>query len=195
MWGGVLVGVVTVALIASVESLLSAVAVDKMSKGGPSNFDRELVGQGAANTVSGILGGLPITGVIVRSSTNVAAGARTRASAVLHGGWVLLFTVLLIGLIELIPLAALAGLLVVIGLRLTKLAHLRSAHRQGELVIYLITVAGVVFLNLLEGVHRVGALVAAGVCAGRSGPWCTRSRCVRRQMGNPLAGRWWSRAP
>jgi carbonic anhydrase len=59
MWGGVLVGVVTVALIASVESLLSAVAVDKMSKGGPSNFDRELVGQGAANTVSGILGGLP----------------------------------------------------------------------------------------------------------------------------------------
>ncbi|MDQ4033066.1 MAG: bifunctional SulP family inorganic anion transporter/carbonic anhydrase [Actinomycetota bacterium] len=152
MWGGVLIGVFTVALIASVESLLSAVAVDKMSKGGPSNFDRELVGQGAANTVSGMLGGLPITGVIVRSSTNVAAGARTRASAVLHGGWVLLFTVLLIGLIELIPLAALAGLLVVIGLRLTKLAHLRSAHRQGELVIYLITMAGVVFLNLLEGV-------------------------------------------
>ena len=152
MWGGLLVGVLTVALIASVESLLSAVAVDKMGKGGKSNFDRELVGQGAANTVSGMLGGLPITGVIVRSSTNVAAGARTRASAVLHGGWVLLFTVLLIGLIELIPLAALAGLLVVIGLRLTKLAHLRSAHRQGELVIYLVTMAGVVFLNLLEGV-------------------------------------------
>jgi carbonic anhydrase len=157
MWGGVLVGVLTVALIASVESLLSAVAVDKMgqdkrAQGAKSNFDRELVGQGAANTVSGMLGGLPITGVIVRSSTNVAAGARTRASAVLHGGWVLLFTVLLIGLIELIPLAALAGLLVVIGLRLTKLAHLRSAHRQGELVIYLVTMAGVVFLNLLEGV-------------------------------------------
>ncbi|MDQ4009859.1 MAG: bifunctional SulP family inorganic anion transporter/carbonic anhydrase [Actinomycetota bacterium] len=157
MWGGVLVGVLTVALIASVESLLSAVAVDKMGQdkrgqGGKSNFDRELVGQGAANTVSGMLGGLPITGVIVRSSTNVAAGARTRASAVLHGGWVLLFTVLFTGLIELIPLAALAGLLVVIGLRLTKLAHLRSAHRQGELVIYLITMAGVVFLNLLEGV-------------------------------------------
>jgi carbonic anhydrase len=157
MWGGVLLGVLTVALIASVESLLSAVAVDKMgqdkrAQGGKSNFDRELVGQGAANTVSGMLGGLPITGVIVRSSTNVAAGARTRASAVLHGGWVLLFTVLLVGLIELIPLAALAGLLVVIGLRLTKLAHLRSAHRQGELVIYLITMAGVVFLNLLEGV-------------------------------------------
>jgi carbonic anhydrase len=139
-------------VIASVESLLSAVAVDKMTKGGKTNFDRELVGQGAANTLSGMLGGLPVTGVIVRGSTNVSAGARSRASAVLHGGWVLLFSVLLVGLIELIPLAALAGLLVVIGLSLVKVADLRSAHRQGELVIYLVTVAGVVFLNLLEGV-------------------------------------------
>ncbi len=151
-WGGVLTGVLTVAVIASVESLLSAVAVDKLAKGGKTNFDRELVGQGAANTLSGLLGGLPVTGVIVRGSTNVAAGARTRASAVLHGGWVLLFSVLLVGLIELIPLAALAGLLVVIGLGLVKLADLRTAHRQGELTIYLVTMAGVVFLNLLEGV-------------------------------------------
>ncbi|MGH3787451.1 MAG: SulP family inorganic anion transporter [Pseudonocardiaceae bacterium] len=152
MWGGVLTGVLTVAVIASVESLLSAVAVDKMGKGGKTNFDRELVGQGTANMVSGTLGGLPVTGVIVRSSTNVAAGARTRASTVAHGVWVIVFTVLLVGLIELIPLAVLAGLLVVIGLRLVKLAHLRSARRRGELVIYLVTVTGVVFLNLLEGV-------------------------------------------
>jgi carbonic anhydrase len=151
-WGGVLTGVLTVAVIASVESLLSAVAVDKIAKGGKTNFDRELVGQGAANTLSGLLGGLPVTGVIVRGSTNVAAGARTRASTVLHGMWVLLFSVLLVGLIELIPLAALAGLLVVIGVRLVKLADLRTAHRQGELMIYLVTMAGVVFLNLLEGV-------------------------------------------
>ncbi|HEX2297680.1 MAG TPA: SulP family inorganic anion transporter, partial [Pseudonocardiaceae bacterium] len=156
-WGGVLVGVLTVALIASVESLLSAVAVDKMAaeKLGDTrktNFDRELIGQGAANTLSGMIGGLPVTGVIVRSSTNVAADARTRASAVLHGGWVIIFVVLLIGLIELIPMAALAGLLVVIGLRLVKLADLRSARKQGELLIYLVTAGGVVFLNLLEGV-------------------------------------------
>jgi carbonic anhydrase len=151
MWGGVLTGVLTVALIASVESLLSAVAVDKMA-GTRTNFDRELIGQGAANTVSGMIGGLPVTGVIVRSSTNIAAGARSRASAVLHGGWVIVFAVLLIGLIEQIPMAALAGLLVVIGLRLVKLADLRSARRQGELVIYLVTTGGVVFLNLLEGV-------------------------------------------
>ncbi|MGH3929609.1 MAG: SulP family inorganic anion transporter, partial [Pseudonocardiaceae bacterium] len=152
MWGGVLTGVLTVAVIASVESLLSAVAVDKMSNGAKTNFDRELVGQGAANTVSGMLGGLPVTGVIVRGTTNVTAGARTRASAVLHGGWVLLFSVLLVGLIELIPLAALAGLLVVIGVGLVKLSDVRTAHQQGELVIYLVTAAGVVFLNLLEGV-------------------------------------------
>ena len=151
MWGGVLTGVLTVALIASVESLLCAVATDKMG-GTRTNFDRELIGQGAANTVSGMVGGLPVTGVIVRSSTNIAAGARTRASAVLHGGWVLLFSVLLVGLIELIPMAALAGLLVVIGLRLVKLADLRSARRQGELAVYLVTAAGVVFLNLLTGV-------------------------------------------
>jgi carbonic anhydrase len=157
MWGGVLTGVLTVALIASVESLLSAVAVDKMGQdkmgqGGKTNLDQELVGQGSANIVSGMLGGLPVTGVIVRSSTNVAAGARTRASTVAHGVWVIVFTVLLVGLIQMIPLAVLAGLLVVIGLRLVRFAHLRSARRQGELVIYLVTLTGVVFLNLLEGV-------------------------------------------
>ncbi|MDQ4105324.1 MAG: SulP family inorganic anion transporter, partial [Actinomycetota bacterium] len=97
MWVGVFTGVLTVALIASVESLLCAVATDKMG-GTRSNLDRELIGQGAANTVSGLVGGLPVTGVIVRSSTNIAAGARTRASAVLHGGWVLLFSVLLVSL-------------------------------------------------------------------------------------------------
>ena len=151
-WGGVLTGVLTVAVIASVESLLSAVAVDKLSGGGATNFDRELVGQGAANTLSGMLGGLPVTGVIVRSSANVAAGARTRASAVAHGVWVLAFAVLFVELIELIPLAVLAGLLVVIGVRLVKLADLRCAHQQGELTIYLVTLAVVVLLNLLAGV-------------------------------------------
>jgi carbonic anhydrase len=170
MWGGVLTGVFTVALIASVESLLSAVAVDKLSAGKPTNFDRELVGQGVANTVSGMLGGLPVTGVIVRSSANVAAGARTRASAVLHGVWVIMFVVLFIELIELIPLAVLAGLLVVIGMRLVKLAHLRSARRQGELTIYLVTMASV-----------VGAY--------------THTRCARHQMMRRPAGTWWWRAP
>jgi carbonic anhydrase len=90
-WGAFATGVLTVALIASVESLLSAVSVDRMQNGPRTNFDRELIGQGTANIASGTLGGLPVTGVIVRSSTNVQAGARTRASAMMHGVWVLVF--------------------------------------------------------------------------------------------------------
>ncbi|WP_082929840.1 bifunctional SulP family inorganic anion transporter/carbonic anhydrase [Mycobacterium sp. 1164966.3] len=150
--GAVALGVVTVALIASVESLLSAVAVDKLHNGPRANFNREMIGQGSANMVSGLLGGLPITGVIVRSSTNVAAGARSRASAILHGIWILLFASLLTDLVELIPKAALAGLLIVIGIQLVKLAHIKLAWRTGNFAVYAITIGCVIFLNLLEGV-------------------------------------------
>ncbi|WP_372668915.1 SulP family inorganic anion transporter [Amycolatopsis kentuckyensis] len=151
-WGGFALAVVTIALIASVESLLSAVAVDRMHTGPRAHLDRELVGQGAANMVSGALGGLPVTGVIVRSSTNVAAGAKTRASAVLHGVWVLLFVVLLAGLIQSIPLAALAGLLVHVGAKLVNPGHMRTVLAHGDLPVYLLTLGGVVVFDLLTGV-------------------------------------------
>ncbi|NKY59813.1 SulP family inorganic anion transporter [Nocardia flavorosea] len=151
-WAAIVVMILTFALIASVESLLSAVAIDKMHTGPRADFDREMIGQGSANVLSGLLGGLPVTGVIVRSSTNVAAGARSRASAVLHGVWVLIFSVALVSLVEQIPLAALAGLLIVIGVQLVKLAHIRLAHRTGDLLVYAVTLLAVVFLNLLEGV-------------------------------------------
>lgn len=152
-------GVLTIALIASVESLLSAVGVDKLHHGPRTDFNREMVGQGSANVVSGLLGGLPITGVIVRSSANVAAGARTRMSTILHGVWILLFASLFTNLVELIPKAALAGLLIVIGAQLVKLAHIKLAWRTGNFVIYAITIVCVVFLNLLEGV-AIGLVVA-----------------------------------
>ncbi|WP_280435077.1 bifunctional SulP family inorganic anion transporter/carbonic anhydrase [Nocardia carnea] len=151
-WAAIVVMILTFALIASVESLLSAVAIDKMHTGPRADFDREMIGQGSANVLSGLLGGLPVTGVIVRSSTNVAAGARSRASAVLHGVWLLVFSVALVSLVEQIPLAALAGLLIVIGVQLVKLAHIRLAHRTGDLLVYAVTLLAVVFLNLLEGV-------------------------------------------
>ena len=151
-WGAFAVGVLTVALIASVESLLTAVAVDRMQTRTRSNLNRELVGQGAANVVSGTIGGLPITGVIVRSSANVSSGARTRASAIMHGVWVLVFALPFAGLAEQIPMAALAGLLIVIGIQLVKLSHIQTARRTGELAVYAGTVAGVVFINLLQGV-------------------------------------------
>jgi len=155
----IVIGVFTIALIASVESLLSAVGVDKLHKGPRTNFDREMIGQGSANILSGLLGGLPVTGVIVRSSTNVAAGARTRKSAILHGVWVLVFASLFTNLVELIPKAALAGLLIVIGAQLVKLAHVRVALRTGNFAVYAITMVSVVFLNLLEGV-AIGLAVA-----------------------------------
>jgi carbonic anhydrase len=165
-WGTIAIAVLTVALIASVESLLSATAVDKMHDGPRTDFNRELVGQGTANVSSGLLGGLPVTGVIVRSTANVSAGARTRASAGLHGVWLLLFSVFLVNVVEMIPTAALAGLLIVIGVQLVKLAHIESARRTGELAIYGVTLACVVFLNLLEGV-LIGLVLAIGVAAWR----------------------------
>jgi carbonic anhydrase len=164
--GEVALGVLTVALIASVESLLSAVGIDKLHKGPRTNFDREMIGQGSANVVSGLLGGLPVTGVIVRSSTNVAAGARSRMSAVLHGVWILLFASLFTELVELIPKSALAGLLIVIGIQLVKLAHIELAWRTGNFAVYAITIVCVVFLNLLEGV-AIGLAVAIAILLTR----------------------------
>ncbi|MCV7077840.1 SulP family inorganic anion transporter [Mycobacterium szulgai] len=155
----IVIGVLTIALIASVESLLCAVGVDKLHNGPRTNFNREMIGQGSANMLSGLLGGLPITGVIVRSSANVAAGARTRMSAILHGVWVLLFASLFTNLVELIPKAALAGLLIVVGVQLIKLAHIKLAWRTGNFVIYAVTIVCVVFLNLLEGV-AIGLAIA-----------------------------------
>lgn len=151
-WGAFAIGVITVALIASVESLLSAVSVDRMHNGPRTDFNRELVGQGAANIVSGTIGGLPVTGVIVRSSTNVNAGAKSRASAIMHGVWILLFTIPFAGLVEEIPTAALAGLLIVIGIQLLKPAHIETAMKHGDLAVYVVTAVSVVFLNLLHGV-------------------------------------------
>ncbi|MCM6774609.1 bifunctional SulP family inorganic anion transporter/carbonic anhydrase [Nocardia sp. CDC159] len=151
-WGPVALAALTIALIASVESLLCAVAVDKLHTGERSNLDRELMAQGAANMTSGLLGGLPVTGVIVRSSTNVAAGGKTKASAFLHGVWVLVFSIALVGVVQQIPKSALAGLLIVVGVQLVKIGHIKLARRTGDLAIYAVTVLGVVFLNLLEGV-------------------------------------------
>jgi carbonic anhydrase len=164
-WSGIIIGVLTIAIVTSVESLLSAMAVEKLAAahGRASsdriNLDRELLGQGAANVLSGLAGGLPITGVIVRSSTNIAAGARTRAAAILHAVWIALFVLLFGGLVEWIPLSALAGLLVVVGVRLVDVAHLRHVRRHGELPVYVVTLVGVVALDLLQGV-ALGMLTA-----------------------------------
>jgi carbonic anhydrase len=188
-WGSIAIAVLTVALIASVESLLSATAVDKMHDGARTNFNRELVGQGTANVSSGLLGGLPVTGVIVRSSTNVSAGAKTRASAALHGVWLLLFSVFLVGVVEMIPTAALAGLLIVIGVQLVKLAHIDLARRTGELLIYGVTLASVVFLNLLEGV-LIGLALAIAIAAWRIVRVSIVTEDLTERLGDGARARW-----
>ena len=178
-WGAVAVAVITVTLITSVQSLLTAVSIDRMHHGARTDFNRELIGQGAANVVSGAIGGLPIAGVIVRSAANVNAGAKTRASTIMHGIWVLLFAVPFAGLVEQIPTAALAGLLIVIGIELLKPAHIENALRNGDLAVYLVTVTSVVFLNLLHGV-LIGLVVAVAVTGWR----VVRARVEAKPVGD-----------
>ena len=151
-WGVFIIAVLTLAIIASVESLLCAVATDKLHSGERSNLDKELTAQGAGNLVSGLLGGLPITGVIVRSSANINAGGATRWSAVFHGIWILLCVLFLGSLIESIPLAVLAGLLVFVGVNLVNFHHIHELTVHKEVRIYWATVLGVTCVNLLAGV-------------------------------------------
>lgn len=141
-------------LIASAESLFSAAAVDRMHDGPRTEYDKELMAQGAGNTVCGLLGALPMTAVIVRSSANLQAGARTKASRVLHGVWLLLFVALLPGALALIPLPALAGILVHAGWKLIPFREVVSLWRghRGEALILVATAVAIVAVNMFEGV-------------------------------------------
>ncbi|MFF4161595.1 SulP family inorganic anion transporter [Streptomyces sp. NPDC001678] len=158
---GVLGTVLAFALIASAETLFSAAAVDRLHDGARTDYNKELIAQGAGNTVCGVLGALPMTAVIVRSSANVYAGARTKASRVLHGVWLLVFATLLPWALELIPVAALAGVLVHAGWKLLpgrELGPLWRDHR-GEVAVLVTTTVAIVVTNLFEGVV-VGLLLA-----------------------------------
>jgi carbonic anhydrase len=140
------------AFIASAESLLCAVATDRLHGGPRANLNKELWAQGLGNVFSGSLGGLPITGVIVRSSANIAAGATSRLSAILHGVWMLVLVAFFAPYLGQIPKAALAALLVQVGLKLVKLAEIRKVAKFNEALLYFVTIVGVVFLDLLTGV-------------------------------------------
>ncbi len=165
-WGGFALAAVTIALIAGLESLLSAVSVDKRRGGPRTDLDRELVGQGMANVAAGALGGFPVTGVVVRSMTNYEAGARTRMSAMLHCAWILAACLLLTGTLRLIPLAALAALLVYVGTKLVNPAAIKDVRRHGDLPVYVVTLAGAVAVNLLTGV-AAGILLALALMLRR----------------------------
>lgn len=173
---GIVAAVLTVTLVCSVQSLLGAVAVDKLVSGRPelqgrvgrSRLDRELLGQGAANVVSGALGGLPVAGVAVRSAANVQAGAVSRNSTILHGVFVVIAALLMVPILELIPLASLAALVMAVGIQMVSLHHIRTVTRHREVLVYAVTTLGVVFLGVLEGV-ALGVSVAVGVALQRLG--------------------------
>ena len=150
----VLGSVLALAFIATAQTLLTATAIDRMHDGERTNYNREVMAQGAGNTICGLLGLLPISGVIVRSSCNVESGATGRTSAVLHGFWVLAFLVFFAPLLQLVPRAALAAVLVYTGYRLVNIKAIKELKKFGnaELGIYLTTLITVVVVNLLVGI-------------------------------------------
>ncbi|WP_300371336.1 SulP family inorganic anion transporter [Methyloprofundus sp.] len=152
----------TLAIVASLETLLCVEAADKLDvdkRVTPTN--RELIAQGLANSASGLIGGLPITQVIVRSSANIQAGAKTKASAFVHGLLLLITVMLIPALLNLIPLACLAAILFVVGYKLAKPALFVKMYKTGmyHFIPFLATILGLVFTNLLLGIG-IGLVIA-----------------------------------
>lgn len=152
----------TMAVVASLETLLCVEATDKLDpykRVTPTN--RELLAQGAGNIVSGLVGGLPITQVIVRSSANIQSGGRTKASATLHGALLLVSAFAIPAVLNLIPLAALAAILLIVGYKLAKPSMIVDMWKKGsnEFIPFAVTVLGIVFTDLLMGI-ALGLVVA-----------------------------------
>lgn len=146
---------VTLAIVASLETLLSLEATDRLDPlKRTSSADRELRAQGIGNMMSGLLGGLPITAVIVRSSTNINAGAHTKVSCLAHGLLLLASIALLAPLINLIPLASLAAILLYTGYKLAKPALFKQTFQQGmvQFVPFVVTVIAILLTDLLKGI-------------------------------------------
>ncbi|WP_179316670.1 SulP family inorganic anion transporter [Winogradskyella undariae] len=151
----------TIALVASLETLLCVEASDKIDPDKnvtPTN--RELLAQGAGNIVSGLIGGLPITQVIVRSSANIQSGGKSKMSAIFHGFLLLISVVLIPGLLNKIPLSVLAAILLLVGYKLAKPSLFKKMYDLGwkQSVPFFVTVVGIVFTDLLVGIS-LGLLV------------------------------------
>lgn len=152
--GPLLAAAATLAVVASAETMLTAAAADQMHSGPRTAYDQELRAQGIGNAICGLFGALPMTGVIVRTSANIQAGAQTRLATILHGAWILLFVAALPWLLERVPLTALAALLVYTGFKLLSPGAVRAlaAYGRSEVAIYVATAAAIVATNLLEGI-------------------------------------------
>ncbi len=152
----------TIAAVASLESLLSLEAVDKLDPNNQiSPTNRELVAQGFGNLCSGLIGGLPITSVIVRSSANVSAGGKTQMATILHGVFFIAAVFLLPNLLQLIPLSALAAILIVTGYKLARPSIVKNIYQQGldQFLPFIFTILVMLFTDLLKGV-TIGIIIA-----------------------------------
>lgn len=157
----VLISALVITFIASAETLLTSTAIDKMSDKSKTDYNKEIIAQGVGNSLSGIVGGLPITGVIVRSAANINADAQTRMSAILHGVWVLLFVSFFPAILNYIPISSLAAILVYTGYKLVDVDAAKHILKlsKGEFAIYAITLVAILFTNLFEGI------LAGFICA------------------------------
>ncbi|GJM61051.1 SulP family inorganic anion transporter [Persicobacter diffluens] len=146
---------ITLAIVGSLESLLSLEATDKMDPyKRVSSKNRELIAQGWGNFCSGLIGGLPITQVIVRSSTNIVSGGKTKLAAIFHGLFMLLFVLLIPAFLNKIPLASLSAILIMVGYKLAKPSVFKSIFQKGrrQFVPFMLTVLGLVFTDMLMGI-------------------------------------------
>ena len=146
---------IVLAIVASLETLLCVEATDKMDPAKritPTN--RELKAQGLGNVVSGLIGGLPVTQVIVRSTANITFGGKTKMSAILHGVFLLISAITIAGLMNMIPLASLAAILLMVGYKLAKPALFKQMYKQGweQFIPFVATVVGILLTDLLKGI-------------------------------------------
>lgn len=153
---------ITIAVVASLETLLCLDATDKLDpfkRVAPAN--RELKAQGVGNIISGLVGGLPVTQVIVRSSTNIQSGGRTKVAAILHGVILLICAMSIPQILNMIPLASLAAILFMVGYKLAKPELFKTMYQQGKtnFIPFIITIGGIVMVDLLVGIG-LGLMVA-----------------------------------
>jgi MFS superfamily sulfate permease-like transporter len=152
----------TIALVASLETLLSVEATDKLD---PEKYhtpkNLELKAQGIGNIASGLIGGLPITQVIVRSSANVNSGAKTKLSTIIHGLWLAVAILIIPSVLNLIPLSALAAILILVGYKLAKIELFKSQWNLGfeQFIPFISTILGVLFTDLLKGI-AIGMVIS-----------------------------------
>ncbi|MEQ8906914.1 SulP family inorganic anion transporter [Ekhidna sp.] len=145
----------TIAVVGSLETLLCVEATDKLDPAKritPTN--RELIAQGSGNILSGMIGGLPITQVIVRSSANIQSGGKTKLSAIMHGILLLVSVIFIPRVLNLIPLSSLAAILIVVGYKLAKPSLFKKMYNSGrsEFIPFMVTIVGIIFTDLLIGI-------------------------------------------